>query len=423
MIHKVVSLVLGGGRGSRLFPLTQQRSKPAVPIAGKYRLVDIPISNCLNSGYNKIFVLTQFNSASLNTHIKNSYNFSIFSKGFVDILAAEQTNEGDRWFEGTADAVRRTQKHLLNVDYDYILVLSGDQLYQMDYSKLIDFHVDNGGDVTIATIPVNGKDATGFGILKANEANEITAFVEKPDKEEVLNWTSEVSEGLYKQGRHYLASMGIYVFSKNILRNLLIANPGMDFGKEIIPDAIEALRVLSYQFDGYWTDIGTIKSFFDANIGLTDDIPDFNLFNETVYTRARMLPPSKISGTTLNNTVIADGCILNGDKLERSVIGIRSRIGEGTVIKSTYMMGTDYYEQLEEVLELGNTQKPPPVGVGKRCYIENAILDKNCRIGDDVRIIGGPGLNDGDFETHMICDGIVVVKKDAVIANGVTIGF
>ncbi|MNN21950.1 Glucose-1-phosphate adenylyltransferase [compost metagenome] len=220
-----------------------------------------------------------------------------------------------------------------------------------------------------------------------------------------------------------MASMGIYVFSKNILRNLLIANPGMDFGKEIIPDAIEALRVLSYQFEGYWTDIGTIKSFFDANIGLTDDIPDFNLFNETVYTRARMLPPSKISGTTLNNTVIADGCILNGDKLERSVIGIRSRIGEGTVIKSTYMMGTDYYEQLEEVLELGNTQKPPPVGVGKRCYIENAILDKNCRIGDDVRIIGGPGLNDGDFDTHMICDGIVVVKKDAIIANGVTIGF
>ncbi|MDF2851477.1 MAG: glucose-phosphate adenylyltransferase [Sphingobacterium multivorum] len=230
MIHKVVSLVLGGGRGSRLFPLTQQRSKPAVPIAGKYRLVDIPISNCLNSGYNKIFVLTQFNSASLNTHIKNSYNFSIFSKGFVDILAAEQTNEGDRWFEGTADAVRRTQKHLLNVDYDYILVLSGDQLYQMDYSKLIDFHVENGGDVTIATIPVNGKDATGFGILKANEANEITAFVEKPDKDEVLNWTSEVSAVLHKQGRHYLASMGIYVFSKNILRNLLIANPGMDFG-------------------------------------------------------------------------------------------------------------------------------------------------------------------------------------------------
>ncbi|MDM1295712.1 glucose-1-phosphate adenylyltransferase [Sphingobacterium sp. N143] len=422
MTHKVVSLILGGGRGSRLYPLTQQRSKPAVPIAGKYRLVDIPISNCLNSGYNKIFVLTQFNSASLNTHIKNSYNFSIFSKGFVDILAAEQTNDGDKWFQGTADAVRRTHKHLLNVDYEYVLVLSGDQLYQMDYAALVDFHVQNGGHVTIATIPVNGKDATGFGILKANEANVITAFTEKPNSEEVLNWSSEVSEEMAWQGRQYLASMGIYVFSKGVLLNLLLANPGMDFGKEILPDAINKYKVLSYQFDGYWTDIGTIKSFFDANIGLTQDIPDFNLFNETVFTRARMLPPSKISGTTLNNAVIADGCILNGDKLECSVIGIRSRIGEGTVIKSTYMMGSDYYEQLEEVIELGNTQKPPPVGVGERCYIENAILDKNCRIGNDVRIKGGPHLPDGDFVTHTICDGIVVVKKNAIISNGITIG-
>jgi len=422
MANKVVSLILGGGRGSRLYPLTQQRSKPAVPIAGKYRLVDIPISNCLNSGYNKIFVLTQFNSASLNTHIKNAYNFSIFSKGFVDILAAEQTNEGDRWFQGTADAVRRTHKHLLNVDYDYVLVLSGDQLYQMDYSALVDFHVQNGGHITIATIPVNVADATGFGILKANEANVITAFTEKPNKEEVLNWSSEVSSEMAKCGRNYLASMGIYVFSKGVLLNLLLANPGMDFGKEILPDAINKYKVLSYQFDGYWTDIGTIKSFFDANIGLTADVPDFNLFDETVFTRARMLPPSKISGTTLNNTVIADGCILNADKLERSVIGIRSRIGEGTVIKSTYMMGSDHYEQLEEVIELGNTQKPPPVGVGERCYIENAILDKNCRIGNDVRIKGGPHLEDGDFQTHTICDGIVVVKKNAVISNGVSIG-
>ncbi|MFD2970048.1 glucose-1-phosphate adenylyltransferase [Sphingobacterium bambusae] len=422
MAHKVVSIVLGGGRGTRLSPLTEQRSKPAVPIAGKYRLVDIPISNCLNSGYNKIFVLTQFNSASLNKHIKNSYNFSIFSKGFVDILAAEQTIEGDRWFEGTADAVRRTQKNLLNVEYEYVLILSGDQLYQMDYSALIDFHVENGSDVTIATIPVNAKDATGFGILKANEENEIVSFTEKPDSVEVLNWASEVSEDMERQGRRYLASMGIYVFSKGILKSLLTDNPGMDFGKEIIPDAIDSKKVLSYQFDGYWTDIGTIKSFFDANIGLTDDVPDFNLFNETVFTRARMLPPSKISGTTLNNTIVSDGCILNADKLERSVIGIRSRIGRGTVVKATYMMGTDYYEPLEEVLELGSTQQPPPVGVGERCYIENAILDKNCRIGNDVRIKGGAHLADGDFETHTIQDGIVVVKKNAIIPNGVTIG-
>ncbi len=422
MAHKVVSIVLGGGRGTRLYPLTEQRSKPAVPIGGKYRLVDIPISNCLNSGYNKIFVLTQFNSASLNKHIKNSYNFSIFSKGFVDILAAEQTAEGDSWFEGTADAVRRTHKNLVNVDYEYVLILSGDQLYQMDYAAMVNFHVANGGDVTIATIPVNAKDATGFGILKSNEENEITSFVEKPPKEELPNWTSDVSEDMQHQGRNYLASMGIYVFSKNVLRGLLTNNPGLDFGKEIIPEAIQTKKVLSYQFDGYWTDIGTIKSFFDANIGLTDDIPDFNLFNETVYTRARMLPPSKISGTTLNNTVVADGCILNADKLERSVIGVRSRIAAGTVVKSTYMMGCDYYEQLEEVLELGSTQQPPPIGVGERCYIENAILDKNCRIGNDVRIKGGPHLEDGNFYTHSICDGIVVVKKDAVIPNGTTIG-
>ena len=423
MAHKVVSIVLGGGRGTRLSPLTEQRSKPAVPIAGKYRLVDIPISNCLNSGYNKIFVLTQFNSASLNQHIKNSYNFSVFSKGFVDILAAEQTAEGDSWFEGTADAVRRTHKYMVSTDYDYVLILSGDQLYQMDYSALVDFHVENGGDVTIATIPVNGRDATGFGILKANDENEITSFTEKPSSEEVPNWASEVSDEMQAQGRHYLASMGIYVFSKGVLRTLLTENPGMDFGKEIIPDAIDRVKVLSYQFDSYWTDIGTIRSFFEANIGLTDDVPDFNLFSETVFTRARMLPPSKISGTTLNNTIVADGCILHADKLERCVIGVRSRVGKGTVIKLTYMMGGDYYEQLEDVITLGNTQQPPPIGVGERCYIENAILDKNCRVGNDVRIKGGNHLPDGDFPTHAIRDGIVVIKRDAVIPNGVTIGF
>lgn len=422
MSHKVVSIVLGGGRGTRLYPLTEQRSKPAVSIAGKYRLVDIPISNCLNSGYNKIFVLTQYNSASLNKHIKNAYNFGIFSKGFVDILAADQNNEGDRWFEGTADAVRRTQKNLLNVEYDYVLILSGDQLYQMDYAALVDFHVQNKGDITIATIPVTAKDATGFGILKSDENNVITSFVEKPSKEELLNWSSDVSEEMNSRGRNYLASMGIYVFSKGILASLLKENPGMDFGKEIIPESIDSKNVLSYQFDGYWTDIGTISSFFEANIGLTDDIPDFNLFNETVYTRARMLPPSKISGTTLNNTIVADGCILNGDKIQRSIIGIRSRIGNGTVIKNTYMMGSDYYEQLEEVLALGNTQAPPPVGVGERCYIENAILDKNCRIGNNVRIKGGKHLKDGDYDTYAVCDGIVVVKKEAIIVNGVTIG-
>lgn len=422
MIHKVVSIVLGGGRGTRLYPLTDQRSKPAVPIAGKYRLVDIPISNCLNSGYNKIFVLTQYNSASLNKHIKNSYNFSIFSKGFVDILAAEQTNDGDRWFEGTADAVRRTYKNLVNVDFDYVLILSGDQLYQMDYAALVDFHVRNEGDVTIATIPVNAKDAPGFGILKSNENNEIISFIEKPSSDLLPEWTSDVSEELHRQGRDYLASMGIYVFSKHILKKMLTENPGMDFGKDIIPDAINNLRVMSYQYDAYWTDIGTIGSFFEANIQLTDDVPAFNLFGDPVYTRARMLPPSKILGTTLNNAIVADGCIVLADKIERSVIGVRSRIGRGSIVRETYMMGSDYYEKLDEVVELTNTQQPPPIGVGERCYIEHAILDKDCRIGNDVRIVGGKHLPNGDFEHYTVQDGVIVIKKNAVIANGTSIG-
>lgn len=422
MIHKVVSIVLGGGRGTRLYPLTDQRSKPAVPIAGKYRLVDIPISNCLNSGYNKIFVLTQYNSASLNKHIKNSYNFSIFSKGFVDILAAEQTNDGDRWFEGTADAVRRTYKNLVNVDFDYVLILSGDQLYQMDYAALVDFHVRNEGDVTIATIPVNAKDAPGFGILKSNENNEIISFIEKPSSDLLPEWTSDVSEELHRQGRDYLASMGIYVFSKHILKKMLTENPGMDFGKDIIPDAINNLRVMSYQYDAYWTDIGTIGSFFEANIQLTDNVPAFNLFGDPVYTRARMLPPSKILGTTLNNAIVADGCIVLADKIERSVIGVRSRIGRGSIVRETYMMGSDYYEKLDEVVELTNTQQPPPIGVGERCYIEHAILDKDCRIGNDVRIVGGKHLPDGDFEHYTVQDGVIVIKKNAVIANGTSIG-
>lgn len=422
MTHKVVSIVLGGGRGTRLYPLTDQRSKPAVPIAGKYRLVDIPISNCLNSGYNKIFVLTQYNSASLNKHIKNTYNFSVFSKGFVDILAAEQTNEGDRWFEGTADAVRRTQKNLANVDYDYVLILSGDQLYQMDYEAMVDFHVKNGGEITIGTIPVTAKEAHAFGILKSNESNEIVSFIEKPSDDLLPEWTSEVPENLAKQGRSFLASMGIYVFSKGVLTKLLKDNPGMDFGKEIIPEAIDNCKVLSYPFDSYWTDIGTIPSFFEANISLTDNIPLFNLFGDPVFTRPRMLPPSKVSGSTLNSAILADGCIVLCDKIEQSVIGIRSRIGRGTVIKRTYMMGSDYYEDLNEVVEKTSTQQPPPIGVGERCYIENAILDKNCRIGNDVRIVGGKHLKDQDHEHYTIVEGIVVIKKNAIIPNGTTIG-
>jgi len=420
--HNVISVVLGGGKGTRLYPLTHQRSKPAVPIAGKYRLVDIPISNCLNSGYNRIFVLTQYNSASLNSHIKNTYNFSVFSKGFVDILAAEQTHEGEKWYQGTADAVRHMQRYLAHHDYDHLLILSGDQLYQIDFQEMIQHHIEAEAEVSIATIPVKAKEATAFGILKSDENGSITSFIEKPSPDKLPGWESDVSEEMKAEGRVYLASMGIYVFNKGTLGRLLSEHPGMDFGKELIPDAIQQYRVYSYEYNGYWTDIGTIDSFFEANIGLTDDIPKFNLFDRhTIFTRARMLPPSKVSGTTLDRVVIADGCIVAADRIERSVIGIRSRIGRGTVIRQTYMMGSDFYQTLDEI-ERSESAGTPLVGVGEGCFIENAILDKNCCIGNNVRIVGGSHLEDGDFATHSVQDGIIVVKKRAVIPPGTVIG-
>ena len=420
--HNVISVVLGGGKGTRLYPLTHKRSKPAVPIGGKYRLVDIPISNCLNSGYNRIFVLTQYNSASLNAHIKNTYNFSVFSKGFVDILAAEQTAEGDRWYQGTADAVRHMQRYLAHHDYDHLLILSGDQLYQLDFQDMIDRHIAAGAEISIATIPVNAKDATGFGILKSDDDSNITAFTEKPTADRLEGWESEVSGEMQDEGRVYLASMGIYVFNKGVLSKMLADHPGMDFGKELIPDSIGKYKVQSYEYQGYWTDIGTIDSFFEANIGLTDDIPKFNLFDKhTIFTRGRMLPPSKVSGTLLDRVLLADGCIVAAERIERSVIGIRSRIGAGTVIKATYMMGCDFYQTLEEIART-REQGEPLAGVGENCYIENAILDKNCAIGDHVRIVGGSHLEDGDFDTYSVCDGIVVVKKRAVLPSGTVIG-
>lgn len=422
MKSNVISIVLGGGRGTRLNPLTLTRSKPAVPIAGKYRLVDIPISNCLNSELNRIFVLTQYNSASLNSHIKNTYNFSVFDKGFVDILAAEQNMDGDRWYQGTADAVRKIRRYLEVHDYDYILILSGDQLYQMNFQKLIDFHIQNSAKITLATIPVSAKDATSFGILKSNEESQITSFIEKPSADLLSEWKSEVSEEMRNNGREYLASMGIYMFDKGVLADLLIENDGLDFGKELIPYAIEKSNVFSYQYDGYWTDIGNIDSFFEANIGLTDDIPAFNLFDSnTIFSRSRMLPPSKFAGCLLDRVIVADGCIINADKVERSVIGVRSRIGRGTVIRNTYMMGADYYQDLDEITQYQRVGRPL-IGVGERCYIDNTIIDKSACIGNDVRINGGKHLEDGDFDTYTVRDGIVVIKKKAVIPNNTVIG-
>lgn len=422
MNQKVASIIMGGGKGTRLYPLTERRAKPAVPIGGKYRLIDISISNCLNSGYNRIFVLTQFNSTSLNRHIKNTYSFSPLSEGFVDILAAEKTHEYDDWFEGTADAVRRSLKHLERIDYEYLLVLSGDHLYQMNYAKMIKFHVKNKGDITIGTIPVTKQEATGFGILKSDKNNKVISFVEKPDKEELPEWTSEVSADLKKQGRNHLASMGIYVFSKNVLRKLLSENPGTDFGKEIIPDSIDYQKVLSYPFDSFWADIGTVRSFFDVTIGLTEKNPDYSLFNKRIYTRGRLLPPSKIFNTTLNRSIIAEGCIIKADTIAHSVIGLNSQIDEETVIKSTYMMGSATDTNLKEKTANRNNLQLSQVGVGKNCYIENAILDLDCHIGNNVQIKGSDQLDNKDFEDYAVKDGIVIIKKGATIPEGTTIG-
>lgn len=420
----VVAVILGGGAGSRLYPLTENRSKPAVPIAGKYRLVDIPISNCINSNINRIFVLTQYNSASLNKHIKNTYQFSVFSSGFADILAAEQTPDNPKWFQGTADAVRQSLRHLDNIEFDHVLILSGDQLYQMDFGNMFRIHEKDGADITIATIPVIEKEATEFGILKADEQNRIVSFIEKPSLAVLPDWTSETTEEMQGEGRNYLASMGIYLFKKEVLYDLLETKhkEATDFGKEIIPFSIVDHKVFSYQYSGYWTDIGNISSFFDANLGLTKELPLFNLFDneKKIYSRPRMLPPAKISGSTLINTIAGDGSIIHAERIEDCVIGIRIRIGYGTKIFKCYLMGSDYYETIEQ-MTYDVTKDIPRVGIGDNCFINNAIIDKNCRIGNNVRINGGSHLEDRNTDLYTIKDGIVVVKKGAILPDGYVI--
>ena len=420
---EMLSVILGGGAGSRLYPLTASRSKPAVPIAGKYRLVDIPISNCLNNGIGRMFVLTQFNSASLNRHIKNTYHFSAFSRAFVDILAAEQTPDNPTWFQGTADAVRQGLRHIESFESEYVLILSGDQLYQMNFAEMLDHHKQLGADITIATIPVTGKEAPEFGILKSG-AGLITSFVEKPKKELLGDWVSDTGSAMQAAGRVYLASMGIYIFKRSLLFDLLRTElkEAADFGKEIIPACIDRYRVASYQYSGYWTDIGNIGSFFESNIELTKEIPAFDMFDSdrTIYTRSRMLPPAKISGTTLNQVLVAEGSIISASSVERSVIGIRSRIGLGSVISDAYIMGSDYYETLQDITQ-ESEKGIPAMGVGQRCQIHRAIIDKNCRIGNDVIIRGGEHLENKDHPLYAVKDGIVVVKKGAIIPDGFVI--
>jgi glucose-1-phosphate adenylyltransferase len=420
MNASTLAIILGGGQGARLAPLTESRSKPAVPIAGKYRLVDIPISNCINSNIQRMFVLTQFNSASLNQHIKNTYHFSHFSTAFVDILAAEQTPDNPTWFQGTADAVRQCMQHFMNHNFEYALILSGDQLYQMDFNEMIQAHKKSGASISIATLPVSAKEAPEFGILKTDSDSFITSFIEKPNASLLPEWTSEVSEESKSEGKNYLASMGIYIFNRDLLVDLMSNKDTKDFGKEIIPQAIGKHKILSYQYEGYWTDIGNIDSFFEANLGLTDDIPKFNLFDNSskIYTRARVLPPSKITGSsTVDKSVIAEGCIINGTNIQHSVIGIRSRIGFGSTITNSYLMGNDYYQNIEKIRS-NSENNITNIGIGERCFINNTIVDKNCRIGNDVRLNGGKQLENANTELYTIKDGIIVVKKGAIIPDG-----
>ena len=425
MISKsVVAVILGGGAGSRLYPLTSSRSKPAVPIAGKYRLVDIPISNCINSNINRMFVLTQYNSASLNKHIKNTYQFSAFSSGFVDILAAEQTPDSLGWFQGTADAVRQSLKHIGNNDFEHVLILSGDQLYQMDFAEMLENHKRLGAEVSVATIPVSEREATEFGILKVGENNAITSFIEKPKEELLPEWVSDTGAEMQAQGKNHLGSMGIYLFNRSMLFDQLEVEmkTATDFGKEILPAAIGKHKIISYQYEGYWTDIGNIYSFYEANLALTQDIPPFNLFDntKTVYTRPRMLPPAKISGTKIERSIVAEGSIIHASLIENSVIGIRSRIGYETQILSSYLMGNDYYETIEGMSDNLN-KGVPKIGIGERCYIKNAIVDKDCRIGNDVKIVGGKHLQPIDHPLYTIKDDVVVIKKNAVLPDGFVI--
>lgn len=424
--REVISVILGGGAGTRLFPLTKDRSKPAVPLAGKYRIVDIPISNCLNSSLKRIFLLTQFNSSSLHRHIQQSYQFDDFSHGFVEIMAAQQTPSSDAWYQGTADAVRQNLRHFGNVPHKYVLILSGDQLYRMNFRELIEQHIRTGADVTVATIPVNRHDARSFGIMQIDGEERITRFVEKPQEDALLD-TLKMDAATRAKLRIYggedllLASMGIYVFNRDVMDKAL-AGKHVDFGKHIIPNLITTGRIFSYVYQGYWEDIGTIKAFFDANLDLVNEIPKFNFFDTQapIYTHARYLPASKIVRGHFEKTSVADGCIIVDANIEHSIIGIRSRIEAGSFIKDSILMGLDDYETPDE-LQSDVARGIPSLGIGRNCHIERAIIDKNARIGDNVRISpeGKPENFDGD--NYNIRDGIVVVPKGGIIRSGTVI--
>jgi glucose-1-phosphate adenylyltransferase len=422
----VLAVIMGGGAGTRLFPLTKERAKPAVPIGGKYRLVDVPISNCINSDIRQIFVLTQFNSVSLHRHIHSSYTFDRFSRGFVEILAAQQTTSSMSWYQGTADAVRQNLRHFASSDYEYILILSGDQLYRMDFREVVRQHIQTRADITIAAIPVKRSEASALGILQVDDAKLITRFVEKPKDPKMLD-ELKLEDPLLSSLRitssedYMLASMGIYVFSRDVLIKGL-DNEKADFGKHIIPDAIARHRVFAYVFQGYWEDVGTIRSFFDANLAMCSPKPSFSFFDRAapVYTRARFLPPSKIFDSTISQSLIADGCFIMKSRIQNCIVGLRSYIGEGCDLKNTIIMGCDYYAPTPEPTD-DQSVTMPHMAIGRGSKIERAIIDKNVQIGEGVVITNKDGSPNVDGPNYYIRDGIVIIPKNAVIPAGTKI--
>ncbi len=418
----VVAVIMGGGAGTRLFPLTKDRSKPAVPLGGKYRLVDIPISNCINSELRRIFVLTQFNSSSLHRHIQDAYRFDVFAPGFVEILAAQQTPDRTDWYQGTADAVRQNLRQLNNHSHRLVLILSGDQLYRMDFREVLEQHLATGADATVATIPVEPEAAGAFGIMQVAGDRRITRFVEKPKEPALLeslavDWNAVGGSLAGVSGRALLASMGIYVFNRDVLADAL-AGPEADFGKHVIPALIESKRVFAYPYQGYWEDVGTIRSFYEANLDLCEPLPKFNFYDATapIFTHARYLPGSKIIKSRIERSVIADGCVINDAVIEHSLIGVRSRVQSGAVIRDSLVMGQDYYETPDR----DRPADAPPMGIGHGTWIEQSIVDKNARIGDGVRI-SPAGKADMDGPNFHVRDGIVIIPKNAIVPNGTVI--
>jgi glucose-1-phosphate adenylyltransferase len=431
MMKRVLAIILGGGKGSRLYPLTKRRAKPAVPLGGKYRLIDIPVSNCINSGIQKIHVLTQFNSVSLNRHISQTYTFDLFSDGFVEVLAAEQTDENPNWFQGTADAVRQYLWLLRSFDVSEYLILSGDHLYRMDYSKFVDQHREKKADITLAVLPMEERDASSFGLVKTSPEGEVLSFVEKPEGQALLDARVDTTAlGLDAEAalrKPYIASMGIYVFSKEAMIQLLENDESQtDFGKDILPKAISNhYNVQAYLFDGYWEDIGTVRSFYEANLALTEQPnPPFSFYEEDapIYTRPRFLPPSKILDSQISQSIVSEGCLIKQAKIHHSVVGVRTRIGQGAVIEDSLLMGADFYERAAD-RETSRASGLPAVGIGDKSHIKGAIIDKNARIGAQVQILNKDHVEEGGSEdgTFYIRSGIVVVPKNGVIADGTVI--